>query len=242
MRRAARSLVLLALLRRPPPRARPATRLRGRRSTSATRPSSRTRSASAPRCPARPRARGCSMRFRVQYQRRADDVGGRRRTPTPAGGRVGTAKGAPVESGWSFKFAHAAGPGDAARRRQVPLAQGRQRCPRSARGRHRGRAPLERRRRPAGLLRRHLRARQLSEQPRVVGDDPGDAQLLQAADARGRRRRSTRRARRRPRGPPARAAARRAASAPSARRSGPPAMCALAADGQLRRARRRRAA
>ena len=108
--------------------------------------------------PGAPKGVRLSMRFKVQY-RDADrdiwiDV-----EDADSGWRVlGIAKGTPVESGWSFNFAH---PKDPVQLRGVvplPLAQGRQPAA-LGRGRHRGRPPLQRGRRPGGLLRRDLRAR-----------------------------------------------------------------------------------
>ena len=71
------------------------------------------------------------MRFRVQYRDgRGDwsDV-----EDADSGWRhVGAAKGAPVESGWSFTFARPAEADDAARRREVPLARAGDTLPRHA--------------------------------------------------------------------------------------------------------------
>ncbi len=133
--------------------------------------------------PGTPKGVRLSMRFRVQYlQDKTNtwiDV-----EDADSGWRVlGSAKGTPVESGWSFNFAHP--PNEVTLRGVVRFRWRRGRQPAArGRGRHGAGPPLQRRRRPRELLRRDLRTRQLSEQPRVVGDDPGDAQPLQAPDPR----------------------------------------------------------
>ena len=122
------------------------------------------------------------MRFRVQYRDgRGDwaDV-----EDADSGWRaVGLAKGAPVESGWSFTFAHPAKPVMLRGVVRFRVRRG-DTLPRHAEVATEAGPSLQRGRRSGRLLGRHLRARQLSEQPRVVGDDPGDAEPLEPADPR----------------------------------------------------------
>ena len=70
---------------------------------------------------------------------------------------VGTAKGAPVEYGWSFTFAKRSTP--VTLRGVVKFRWRRATRSRPAGGRDRGRPRLQGGRRPGGLLRRDLRAR-----------------------------------------------------------------------------------
>ena len=132
--------------------------------------------------PGTPKGARLSMRFRVQYRdgrRRLEGRRGRRLRVGDRRRRAGTAVGVGLEL-------HLRAPGEdrpcCAASCGSAGAAGHAAAP--GRGGHRGRPPLQRGRRPGGLLGRDLRARQLSEQPRVVGDDPGHAELLEPADPR----------------------------------------------------------
>ena len=142
-----------------------------------------------PRLDARRRRRACGSRCASACSTRPTRTRGRTsRTPTRAGARSAWRRASRRSRAGASASRSRPRPVDAARRRAVPLAQGR-RAATHLRGRHRGGPPVQRRaptRRatPPRTARWELGHCRWSEEARVVGDDPGDAELLQPADAR----------------------------------------------------------